>query len=78
MMNARRRGQLKKLELQLIVWLGELESIKEEEEESRENMPDNLNGSERYELSEEASQDLEDAYDSIEEAINALSNITEQ
>ena len=50
--------------------------MKEEEDEARENMPENLWESERYEVSEECSQAMEDALDSLESAASSLSEIT--
>ena len=49
-----------------------LEVLKEEEEEYRDNMPENLHGSERYDISSEAISDLELALDSIDSAISYI------
>lgn len=38
-----------------------------EEEEYRDNMPENMWGGEKYEISEEASDSMEYAYESLEE-----------
>ncbi len=43
-----------------------------EQEEYRDNMPENLQGSERYEKADEACDNLRGALDSLEEAINYI------
>ena len=53
-MNKIRRKALQEIFDKLSALSDELESIKEEEDESRENMPESLQGSERYEQSESA------------------------
>lgn len=77
-MNLRRKREISKIQNELKTALYRLEEIVEEEEESRENMPENLQGSERYELSEEASGNLEDAFNELESAIDSLEMITEE
>ena len=59
-----------------------LDEMASEEEETRDSMPENLQGSERYEASEEASEFIEDALsamsdmmDNIESVIEALESI---
>lgn len=59
-----------------------LEDTASEEEESRDSLPENLQGSERYDASEEASEFMEDALaamgdmmDNIESVIEALESI---
>ena len=47
-------------------------SICEEEDEARDNMPENLTYSERYEKSEECSEAMEDAIESIGDAISSI------
>ena len=54
-MNKLRRKTLQKIFDQLSDLREEIEAVKEEEDGSRENMPENLQGSERYERSETAS-----------------------
>lgn len=53
---------------------GALNDLKEEEEEYRDNIPENLQGSERYVKAEEACDALEEAVSSFEEAIESLEN----
>lgn len=49
-----------------------IESVRDEEQECMDNMPENLQGSERYERAEEAFNNLDYAASSIEEIIDAL------
>lgn len=55
----------------------ELEAIKGEEDESRENMPENLQGSERYEQSETASSDMEEAIEYLSSACDSIESAME-
>ena len=48
-----------------------------EEEEYRDNMPENLQGSEKYETAEAAIDALSTAIDSISEACNSLEEAME-
>lgn len=75
-MNLRRKREILKIQKELKSALERLEEIKELEEEARENMPENLQGSDRYEASEEASENLDDAYNELETAIGSLGLIT--
>lgn len=52
-MNKQRRKSLNKLIEKLEEVKSDLESLKDEEEEYRDNMPENLQGSERYEKAED-------------------------
>ena len=49
-----------------------LQELQEQEEEYRDNMPENLQGSEKYERADEACSNLSDAYDSLQDAIDNL------
>lgn len=71
--------QLYEVEAKLIDAYDWIIQMNEQEEEYRDNIPENLQGSERYEASEEASNNMECAYDaldglsdSIMDAINYL------
>lgn len=44
-----------------------VEEIKSEEEDYRDNMPENLQGSDRYEAADSAVSYLEEAYSSLDE-----------
>ena len=55
----------------------ELEDIRAGEEMAIENIPENLQNSERYALMEDAVDALEDAYGSVSDAIDSLDEILE-
>lgn len=74
-MNKTRRQQLRK-------WLEDMENIKSEleaicsdEQDYFDNMPENLQGSQRGCDSEEAIEQMEEAVSSIEEAISIIEEI---
>lgn len=76
-MNAVRRKALMKIANELENLRVQLEDLQAEEEEYRDNMPENLWGSSRYEAAEEAIDNmteavsgLEDVYSYIVEATN--------
>ena len=54
--------------------LEDIEAIKDEEQESLDNMPENLQGSERYEASEAAVDSLDEAYSALEELNDNIQN----
>ena len=75
-MNKARRTQLQRVSASISNIIAEVEVIRDEEDEARESMPENLVGSERYETSEIASDTLQDAIDLLEEAVERLSEIS--
>lgn len=75
-MNKARRTQLQRVSDSLSNIIAEVDAIRDEEDEARESMPENLVGSERYETSEIASDTLQDAIDLLEEAVERLSEIS--
>lgn len=50
----------------------DLECIKDEEDEYRDNIPENLQESDRYYASEEASDQLDDAISEIDSALSEI------
>ena len=54
----------------------ELQSICDDEDSARSRMPENLEGSERYEASENCSDVLEDAISDIDDVITSLQELT--
>ena len=50
----------------------DVEDIQWEEEEYRDNMPENLQGSERYDKADETCTNLSDAVDALDDMIGAL------
>lgn len=71
-MNKIRRKQLAAIMEKLEELKADLETLKEEEEDYRDNMPENLWGSERYEKAEAACDNLDYALDSLEEAVSYI------
>lgn len=50
----------------------ECEDLQAEEEDYRDNMPENLQGSEKYEKADEACDNLSEAVDNLEEVISSI------
>ncbi|CNK26340.1 Uncharacterised protein [Yersinia aldovae] len=74
-MNQDRRKRIAKLVSALEELMVEAESLKDEETEAFENMPEGLQQSERGEQSEAAITELESALCNITDAIEAYGNI---
>ena len=75
-MNKVRRTQIQRVSDSISNIIAEIETIRDEEDEARESMPENLVGSERYETSEVASDTLQDIIDLLEESVERLSEIS--
>lgn len=75
-MNRMRRKALSDIMDKLEELKADLEALKDEEEEYRDNMPDNLQGSERYELAENACDNLGSALDSLDDAVSYIEEAT--
>lgn len=71
-MNKFRRKSLQVLSEKLDELKSELEDIQQQEEEYRDNIPENLQGSDRYDKADSACSDLFDAVSSIEEALDSI------
>lgn len=71
-MNKTRRQQVKEAYVQLQTVQSDLEKIRIDEQDAYDNMPENLQGSDRGQESEEAIDNLGDAICSIEDAIDSL------
>ena len=71
-MNKIRRKNLQAIIDQLEELKGSLEDIQAEEEEYRDNIPDNMRESERYEKADEACDNLSEAVDNLEEVISSI------
>lgn len=54
-----------------------LENLQAEEEEYRDNMPENLQGSERYEATDAAVDNMSSAVDALDEAISSIESAQE-
>ena len=75
-MNKERRKSLREIQSKLDRLGQDLETLKEEEEEYRDNVPENLQESDRYQradevcdLLQEALESMDNAYQQIEEAV---------
>lgn len=76
-MNKTRRKNIQDVVDQLEELKSTLEGIQGEEEEYRDNIPENLQGSARYEASDEACDALGEAVDGLEEIIDSLDELAE-
>ena len=65
--------QIEAMQSGIFELLGDLEAIREEEEEYRDNMPENLQGSEKYEKADAAVDAITAAYDALEAADSSMS-----
>ena len=75
-MNNPRRKAIDEIYAKLESLKTDLEDLMAEEEEYRDNMPENLQGGERYEKAEEACDNLQSAIDSMDEVLEYLSEAT--
>ncbi len=76
-MNKVRRKALSEIAEQIGTLRDELETLRDEEDEYRENIPESLQGGEKYELSESASDSMNEALDLLDEAIGSIEFATE-
>lgn len=75
-MNKARRSELNRICGQIERALSDLEAV-QAEEDSRDSTPENLQGTERYEISVAACDSLADAVAGLETAIDAISEASE-
>ena len=71
-MNEPRRKALDDIANKIYVLSWELDELRREEQEYFDNMPENLQCSERGERAEEAISSLEDAVDSLNSALESI------
>ncbi len=76
-MNKLRRKALQEVFDKLSDLREQVETIMQEEDESRENMPENLQGSERYEQSETASYSIDEAIEYLSSACDSIESAKE-
>ena len=74
-MNKQRYARIEEIAEQLDVLHDELYDLLQEKEQARDNAPESLQGTERYERSETACEALESAAELINDALEELSNI---
>lgn len=71
-MNKIRRKAIQDIIDQLEELKSSVEELQQEEEEYRDNIPENMQGSERYETADNACSNLYDAVDGLENVISSL------
>lgn len=71
-MNNKRRKELDELYEQVEDLKFKLDTIREDEETYKDNIPENLQGSERYETAEEAVEALDNAVDEFDEILQYI------
>ena len=76
-MNAGRRKELERARGMLIDAMEILTACSEEEQEYADNMPENLQGSEKHENAEQISGDLADSAGEIENIVSVLDDAIE-
>lgn len=74
-MNKQRRQKIKEVITQLETCADNLEAVKSDEDEARENIPENLQDGEAYCTSEECSDKIEEAMSDIRAVIENLEDI---
>jgi len=73
-MNNTRRKAIQVLIDKLEEIKGEIEAMQQEEQDYIDNVPENLQGGERYSQAEEAVSNIEYSVDNVQEAIDNLQN----
>lgn len=71
-MNKKQRNELERIASLLEELKSNLETIRDEEDEKLDNIPDNLNGSDRYEDMMEVRDNLEEVIDDLDNTIDNL------
>ncbi len=74
-MNKTRRKELQNIISKLNTCSEELTSLKEDEDFSRENIPENLQNGETYTTSEECSDKIDSALSDIQQAVSTLEDV---
>ena len=75
-MNNVRRKARNEIAAQVEELMSALESLKDEEEEYRDNIPENLQGSERYDKADAACINLDSAYSGLEDVLSYIEEAT--
>lgn len=76
-MNKARRAELNRIINALTDLKYDIECVKDEEDEAKENLPESLQSSDRYEQMENAVNSMDNAYSYIEDAISNLEDAME-
>lgn len=77
-MNKQRRKELDKIQDEIMDLQTALEELKDAEQEAFDNLPESLQYSERGEAMQSAIENLEYAHDSLQDAIDNISEVIEQ
>lgn len=76
-MNNNRRKGLRAIVVQLEELKGSLEDLMSEEEEYRDNIPENLQVSEKFEAAESACDALQESLDALDEVLSSIERAIE-
>ena len=76
-MNKIRRKELSIIYHEITELMERLEAVKDEEEEYRDNIPENLQASDRYAKADEAVSALEEAFDYLSSALDNIETVME-
>lgn len=69
------KSRLANLQEEVENLIDDVDSVFEEESEYRDNMPDNFQGSEHYEIADAACDNLESAKDALEEIKDQIDSV---
>lgn len=75
-MNKTRRKQIEKTIEKIVNSISELETIKDDEQDVYDNIPENLQATDRAMESEDAINTLEEAIDNLSEIVESLNGLT--
>ena len=76
-MNKARRKRLQEILNQIEVLQMDVDTVRDEEQDAYDNLPESIQYSERGEQMQEYANQIEEAYQSLQEAIDTLTDITE-
>ena len=76
-MNKQRRKEIETLLTRAEILKSDIETIRDEEAEYAEEMPENLHGSEKHEAAEEVVALIEEAVDALDTVNDALTGASE-
>lgn len=76
-LNSNRREEISRVIAELEAVKSNVEDLRDEEQDCLINMPENLEGSERYKRMEDAVDNLDDAVSSLEDVIESLEKASE-
>ena len=77
-MNAERRKELSRIIEKLEAQLDAIETVKDEEEECYDNLPEQLQDTERGEAMQENYEDLDSIYDDLQDIIDRIQDVIDR